>query len=376
MDEYGIKDLEPMAHVLQSRANYAMRNAISGLPDGIYKNEIWSDGIKEPLKFPVKVEISGEKLNVNFEDAPDQLPFGGSNATYNYTLAHSTYPLKCILTPEVPSNAGCYEPMKVEAPAMSILNCSKPMSVNARVRTGWYVGPNIYGALAEAIPEKVQAFTGLPSSAFFYGKDELGVFNDHLFQGGGQGASLNRDGKSALLWPTSAANTSIEMLETRVPLLVLEKRLIKDSGGPGKSRGGLGQIISVRKINDDGIDIEAGLFPIGVLNPPKGLLGGLAGSPAGAFFQRKNAPKKDLGIGALVVLSDIEDMVELRIAGGAGFGNPLERDFNLIQEDLDFGYISEEFAKSTYGCILDSKGKIDRDKSNKNRQIMMKMQLN
>ena len=370
MDEYGVEDLESMAQVVQSRANLAMRRAIGKLPDGVYRNEIWSDGIKEPLRFPVKVEVCGEEIKVDFSGAPDQLTFGGSNATFNYTLAHSTYPLKCILTPEVPSNAGCYEPMFVEAPSMSILNCDKPMSVNARVRTGWYVGPNIYGALAKAIPEKVQAFTGLPSSAYFYGKDALGVFNDHLFQGGGQGASSNRDGKSALLWPTSAANTSVEMLETRVPLLVLEKSLIQDSGGPGRFRGGLGQIIRVRKLKDDGTNVEGGLFPIGVLNPPAGLLGGCSGAPAGATIQRNAHPKEDLGIGALVDLSSIDDIVELRIAGGAGFGNPLQRNLDLIEEDLQQGYISIERAVSKYGCSVDSTGKIDKDKSLRNRETI------
>jgi len=349
MEDYGIVDLKALAKVVQSRADKAVRRAIKQLPNGIYTNEIWADGVISPLKFPVQVIIKEDQISVDFKGAPNQLPFGGSNATFNYTLAHSTYPLKCMLTPEIPSNSGCYNSMTVSAPKKSILNCEKPLSVNARIRTGWYIGPNIYGALAKAVPKLVQAFTGLPSSAYFYGKDQKVFFKDHLFQGGGQGASEGRDGKSALLWPTSSANTSIEMFETRVPLLVLEKSLIQDSCGAGKFRGGLGQKIRVKKLNDDNSTIEAGLFPNGVLNPPQGLLGGRAGSAAGAFLSRHSNSIKDLGIGTLVELSNYNDFVELRIAGGAGFGDPLLRDKVQIINDIEQGYISEEYAKKEYG---------------------------
>ena len=139
------------------------------------------------------------------------------------------------------------------------------------------------------------------------------------------------------------------MFETRVPLLVLEKSLIQDSCGAGKFRGGLGQKIRVKKLNDDNSTIEAGLFPNGVLNPPNGLLGGRAGSVAGAFLSRHSDTIKDLGIGTLVELSNYNDFVELRIAGGAGFGDPLLRDKVQIINDIEQGYISEEYAKKEYG---------------------------
>src|SRR5206468_1834529 len=127
------------------------------------------------------------------------------------------------------------------------------MAVNTRTRTGWYIAPNIFMALARAIPDQVQAFTGLPASLLAYGVGPDGrVYNDHLFQGGGQGASAHGDGKAALLWPTSAANTSVELFETRTPVLVLEKGLVADTGGAGRHRGGVGQVVRVRKLLDDG----------------------------------------------------------------------------------------------------------------------------
>ncbi|GIT53956.1 MAG: hypothetical protein Ct9H300mP16_11160 [Pseudomonadota bacterium] len=98
------------------------------------------------------------------------------------------YPLKCMLSPEIPSNAGCYRPLHVKAPAGSVFNCDKPVAVNMRTRTGWYLAPNLYKTIADAAPDRVQAFTGLPGSALFYGYESGGrIYNDHLFQGGGQG---------------------------------------------------------------------------------------------------------------------------------------------------------------------------------------------
>ena len=192
-------DLEALAMVVQQRAERAMREAIRRIPDGVYKSEIWNDGLGTPERYPVRITVEGDELAVDFTGAPPQTGRGGSNCTLGYTQAHVTYPLKCMLSPEVPGNAGCYRPLTVTAPRGSILNCDKPMAVNTRVRTGWYLAPNVFMALSEALPERVQAFTGLPSSALFYGTEPDGrSYADHLFQGGGQGGSAHHDGKSGL----------------------------------------------------------------------------------------------------------------------------------------------------------------------------------
>src|ERR1700747_179451 len=155
------------------------------------------------------------------------------------------------------------------------------MAVNLRTRTGWYIAPNVFGAIAKAAPERVQAATGLPVAINIYGRDPEGaIYSDHLFMGGGQGGSAGQDGVSSLLWPTSAANTSIELFETRVPVLVLEKSYVADSGGPGRHRGGLGQRVRVRKLGDDGQVTIVSLYPEGVAIETPGLFGGAPGGRA------------------------------------------------------------------------------------------------
>ena len=369
MQEYGMHDLKALAAVVQSRAEKVMRAAIRSLPDGIYEHEVEADGIDSAMRYPIQVSIHGDQVEVTFDGAPPQMDRGGSNCTLTYTKAHATYPLKCIFSPEVPGNAGCYRPMQVSAPEHSILNCDRPLAVNMRTRTGWYIAPNIFGALADAAPDRVQAFTGLPSSALFYGVGPDGVFySDHLFQGGGQGASAHGDGQSALLYPTSAANTSVELFEARVPALVLEKALIADSGGAGRKRGGLGQVISARKLEDDGKPCQVGIYPNGVLRQVPGLFGGKAGARSGGAIGRFDGAATDVGVGALSTLSGTGEYAELRIAGGSGFGDPATRPYDEVQRDLDEGYITLEGARRDYRCVFGDDGRIDRAASDALRQ--------
>jgi 5-oxoprolinase (ATP-hydrolysing)/N-methylhydantoinase A len=288
---------------------------------------------------------------------------GGVNCTYNYTAAHTTYPLKCMLSPAVPSNAGSYRPIEVRAPEGSVLHCTHPASVNMRTRTGWYLAPALFLGLARALPGAVQAPTGLPSSAVFYGVGPDGrVYNDHLFQGGGQGGSAHADGKSGLLWPTSAANTSVELFETRVPALVLEKTYVADSGGPGRHRGGLGQRVRVRKLYDDGRPVLAGVHPDGVLRRLPGLFGGQPGGPVrGVLTDASGRVVEDYGSGALVTLTRVDRVLELQLAGGAGYGSPLDRPAGEVEQDLRAGYVTAEGAARDYGCVVGADGRLDLD---------------
>src|SRR5262245_20045376 len=361
MAEYGLEDLEALATVIQNRAESAMREAIRRVPDGTYESEIWNDGMGTTQRFPVRVRVRGDEITVDFAGAPPQAPRGGSNCTFGYTAAHTTYPLKCLLSPAVPANAGSYRPFTVPPPDGSIHKCTQPMAVNTRTRTGWYIAPNLFLALARAMPEQVQAFTGLPASLLAYGVAPDGrVYNDHLFQGGGQGAWARGDGKSAVLWPTSAANTSVELFEARTPVLVLEKGLVADTGGAGRHRGGLGQVVRVRKLLDDGQPTLASLHPDGVLTRTPGLFGGQPGGPVrGVMLNAAGDVVRDYGIGALVTLSSTDEILELRLAGGAGYGDPLDRPVDEVQRDLDDGYVTAEAAERQYGCVVDADGRVD-----------------
>jgi 5-oxoprolinase (ATP-hydrolysing) len=351
MDDYGMHDLRALAAVVQNSAERAMREAIRALPNGVYHSSEQNNPLGETLTYPLKIIVRDDEIELDFDGAPPQQPQGGLNSTFNYTLAHATYPLKCMLTPQVRGNSGSYRPFTVKAPEGSILNCAKPAAVNLRTRTGWYVAPNIFRALSKAAPTLVQAATGLPHAISIYGRDCADeVYSDHFFMGGGQGASVGGDGKSALLYPTSAANTSIELLESRAPVLVMEKALIADSGGPGRTRGGLGVRARLRKLHDDGRPTLFSVYPEGVGVTPAGLNGGHAGATArGVVRDRAGNVVSDCGAGELVTLTGIDRVVEICVSGGAGYGDPSERSRQRLNDDIADGYVSAKAAAEIYG---------------------------
>jgi 5-oxoprolinase (ATP-hydrolysing)/N-methylhydantoinase A len=349
MADYGMRDLRALAAVVQGRSERAMREAITALPDGVYRSEIWNNPLGTPLRYPLTVTVAGDTIALDFDGAPPQMPQGGLNCTLNYTAGHATYPLKCMLTPNVRGNAGCYRAFTLKVPEGSILNARKPASVNLRTRTGWYLAPNIFRALADAASDKVQAFTGLPVAAHVYGFDAAGhTYSDMLLNGGGQGASRKSDGQSSLLYPTSAANASIEMFEARVPVLVLEKAFVPDSGGAGFHRGGLGQRIRLRKLHDDGLPTLVALYPEGVTHAVEGLFGGAAGGVAQGVVVSPLG-SEDVGTGRLVQITGTDTEVSLTIAGGAGYGDPAARPRDEVARDVRYGLVTPEAARQHYG---------------------------
>lgn len=350
MEEYGLADMVALAEVVQSLSEKAMREAIRALPNGAYTAEVTYNPLGTPMTVPVKVTIEDEAIEVDFEGAPNEVPLGGINCTLSYTIAHSTYPLKCMLTPNVRGNAGCYRPFTVKAPQGSVLNCNKPAPVSLRTRTGWYTSPNIFRAIANAAPDRVVAHTGLPSLLTVYGKTAEGkVFYDHLLSGGGQGGASSKSGESSVLWPTSAATSSIELLESRSPVVVLEKGFVTDSGGAGEHRGGLGARIRLTKRYDDGIPLTVFVSPEGVNAPIDGLFGGKAGKLAhGTVLNAEGGLVEDLGTGGMVVVDRADRVVELQLGGGSGYGDPLARSVQDIDYDVQEGYVSADAAETVY----------------------------
>jgi 5-oxoprolinase (ATP-hydrolysing) len=335
------------------------------LPDGVYTSEVSNNPLGEVLTYPLKLTVKGDEIELDFAGAPPQLPRGGLNCTLNYTAAHATYPLKCILTPSVRGNAGCYRPFKVEAPEGSMLNCTRPMAVNLRTRTGWYIAPNVFRALSEAAPAAVQAATGLPTSVTIYGTDKTGrIYSDHLFMGGGQGGSAQGDGKSGLLWPTSAANTSIELLESRAPILVEEKVYVTDTAGIGMHRGGLGQRVRLRKLEADGRTTLASIYAEGVRIATPGLFGGKAGSTAfGGVRDTDGNLILDAGTGELVGLNQPGEIAEITLCGGAGYGDARTRAVEEVLADVADGYVSRQAAETEYGVVIRDDGTLDEERT-------------
>ncbi|MEM5461534.1 hydantoinase B/oxoprolinase family protein [Paraburkholderia phytofirmans] len=367
--EYNMSDLTVLAQIFQDRSEAAMREAIRAIPDGVYESEISGRLGGEIQSLPVKVVVKDDAITVDMTGAPPQALRGGVNCTLNYASAHCVYPFKCLLTPAVRGNSGDYKPFTLKLPENSILNASKPASVSRRQTTGWFLGPNIFSALAQAIPGNVRAFTGFPWAAPFYGTNSEGdAFITHIFAGGGEGGSAKTDGKSGFLYPIGSSNTSTELFEIRTELLIEEKQLDRDSGGAGRHRGGLGQRVKIVKLLGDGHPAQCVMNQYGQGVQVRGLLGGKPGGKVRAnLYGYPGAEPQAVANATLTTLEATGTAVEVFVAGGHGYGDPLERDIALIEQDLENEYVSREHAEQAYGCVFDGAGRIDRDATARRR---------
>ena len=176
LEDSDLADLSRLSTALQGRAEMAMRHAIEEVPDGVYHSSLDADGFDEDeTHLECTITVKGSDLKIDYEGTSKQI-HRGLNTVMNYTQAYSAYPVKCALDPYTPRNEGSYRPIDVVAPVGSILNPRYPAPCNARQLTGHLLAGVIYGALAQAVPEKIIADSGSAPSmrAVFSGNDPLG----------------------------------------------------------------------------------------------------------------------------------------------------------------------------------------------------------
>jgi N-methylhydantoinase B len=327
MSEFGLDRLEPLADEIIGRTERAMRQAIRALKPGVYTNEITSDGFDEPITIRVRCEIRGDELLVDYAGS-SPASRRGVNVVMNYTEAYTTYGVKVIVSPDVPNNEGAFRPLRITAPAGSILNVQRPASVAARHIVGHFLPHVIAGALGQALPDRVMAegsanIWGIQVS----GKDLAGdPFSYIFFSSGGTGARATKDGLSATAFPSGVLGTPVEVIENLSPLIVEKKCLRDDSGGPGKYRGGLGQTIAFRVRTHE--PFLTSILCDRTVHPAAGFLGGGPGA-RGAVLIDGVAPANPKA----EQLVPPGALVEVRLPGGGGYGSPTDRDPEMIARD-------------------------------------------
>ena len=344
MDAFGLDSLEELGDEIISRSERAMRNAIAALPDGTYSHEVMSDGYEKPVKLRAAIHKAGDELTVDWAGS-SPASRRGINVVLNYTHAYTTYGLKCALAPEVPNNEGSFRPVKVVAPAGCILNAVKPAPVAARHILGHFLPGVIFGALAEVLPDRVIA-EGAANiwNLQFTGHDLAGDPLTYVwFSCGGTGARPTKDGLSATAFPSGIAGVPAEVIEQISPVIMHERSIRPDSGGPGQFRGGCGQrlVLSVRTNQPYRF---SPLFDR-IHHPAKGANGGHDGALASITLSdgRSLTGKGDLELTP-------ETVITLNLPGGGGFGNSADRAPSAVARDVALGFVTAEVAEATYAA--------------------------
>ncbi len=347
MQEFGLDSLDTLADHICDRSRSAVLAEIAKLPAGSWSHVMTVDGFEAPITLRATTTVSADAIHVDYTGT-SAMARRGINVPLAYTTAYTVFGLACALSPRVPNNAGSLSVYRVSAPAGTILNALKPAAVLARHVTGQMLPDMVFGCLAQVIPDRVPAEgTSCLWNITLRGRLEDGDTGNYGFattftSNGGTGARPASDGLSATAYPSGVKGTPVEIAEQLMPLVFWRKELRPNSGGAGRTRGGLGQIMEIESRIGQPFELLAAFDRIAF--PPRGRDGGGNGEPGAVRF----ASGQTLAGKGTQAVPPGERLV-LMTSGGGGLGDPLRRDRAAVAEDIREGRVTGEVARAAYG---------------------------
>ena len=363
LDGFGADIVAAAMDEIRARAGRQMRALIAGLPDGAYSFEdhIDNDGRgATPLKVALDLRIEGERMRLDFSrSAPAcEGPLNVSRAT---TVAACFVALKHIFN-EVPTSAGCLDPVEFVIPEGSILAAAPPAPVSGYTENIMRTIDVIFGAFAQAAPERANAACFATVNALLLsGRRRDGTtFIFFTFFGGGLGGNPEGDGLSHGNAPIGMANIPpAEILEAAYPACVTRWGLRADSGGPGRHRGGLGAVYEFELLAEEA---ELVVFGERARFPAFGILGGGPGAPNRIFYDQDEG---EISAGETAKVSGVTvrrgQRVRIESPGGGGYGAPEARPVEAIGRDLALGLVSAGRARRDYRVEVSADGTVRRN---------------
>ena len=343
LDRYGDDVVQATIVELRTRAEAQMRQLIDEIPDGAYTATAWvdSDGVvNEPLAINLKIDKTPGHLRFDFAGSSPPC-MGPMNSVLATTLS-SVYLAMRHIFPEVPISSGAFAPLEVIRPTGTFLDAQYPRPVSGcAAEVSQRIAEAVFAALVAALPTRVTAAPAGTSGNFALGGHDPETGRDFVMyqlSGGGYGGNADHDGLANGCSTIGISKAPpIEIMEQNFPVLYHRYALREGSGGAGKHRGGLGLEYEVelrRGAARASFVMDHGRFG------PQGALGGQDGAVNEVEILRggeKYIPEH------LSKEQDIAlqpgDRVRVRTPGGGGFGDPAERDPELVKTDKRLGRI-------------------------------------
>ena len=360
MDEFEIANLDRLGDSIIEASREATLAQIRALPKGTYRNSLTMDGYDKPLLLNAALTISHDGIHVDF-GGTSPASSHGINVVYNYGLAYTAFGVKCLVAPAVPNNAGSLAPITMSAPEGCVLNVKRPWPVAARHTVGQMLPDVVAGCLHQAVGGRAPAegASSLWNPQIFGGgslvddveegtdANALPMFSAVIFHCGGAGARPTKDGLSATAFPSGVRTIPVEATETVAPVVFHRREFREGSGGPGRFRGGLGQVIELGGAEGAPLALLCNFER--VHNPARGRDGGRPGA-SGTVTLRSGRPIRPKGRQTVPP----GDVICLALPGGGGFGDPRARDPQRVLHDVLDGLISVDDARQDYGVAIDA----------------------
>jgi N-methylhydantoinase B len=356
LDRFGPKTVDVAIEALLDQSEALMMEALRRIPSGRYADEfcIDDDGSGDGRDYVVRatVDVSDGHVVVDFAGTSEQAT-GVINSAYSQSIAAAMFGIRGCVGLGLRLDEGTYRCIEVRLPPGSLVNPASPAACNGRMVTCTAAIEAIFSALAKADRSLAMAASGILHIYTMSGIDEPAGHWGYLGVSiGGSGASFGADGpdaSSTAMWGGGGRGfNDIEPIEARYPVLFESARLLPDSGGPGRWRGGVGTETRVRVLEPAQVTVRADR----VRRPPPGLSGGQPGRAGGYLLWRNGRGIKRLPAKAMNVPLAAGDVFVMRTSGGGGVGDPRDRSRGCVVSDVMRGTVSLRGATSDYSVSI------------------------
>ncbi len=369
-ERHGVDDLEMYFAELLDYTEAMVRAEIRSWPDGEYTftDYLDDDGVDAgEIAIEVKMTVQDDCLTVDFTGTSPQVK-GGINSPYAFTISCCGYAVRSIMQADIPNTSGLFRPIRIIAPAGTILNPVMPAASGMRGVVGFRLADALFGALAKIVPHKIPAAGEGGNSLIIIGgyNRERKPFIMFDLIAGTWGARPDKDGIDGLTNPGSViSNIPVELMELDYPVRVEQYALTKDTGGAGKYRGGLAIARDWRYVGDGPANLT--IRSDRREHTPYGLYGGHNGAPSWNIVNPGAEEERTL---RTMVTDTLQpgDVIRHIQPGAGGWGEPLERNIESVEQDVRNDKVSIAKAEELYGVVIDDeKLTVDRERTERER---------
>jgi N-methylhydantoinase B len=388
VERYGVGRYRQLSEISKDLTEDALKDKIAKLPDGEYVAEEWIEydghGVEELLRLQCTMTIAGDRMKIALTGDPQiDAPVCGAPPGVIGSVMSA---MLCMLTFDIPMNQGVWRHIEFDlGPRGTVVNAEPPAPVSlSHVGSGFRAGKAFNDVLAQAcalseFPELRSRAAAAPQnavpSALFFGENQFGRPTVSVLLataiGVGGGAQSIMDGQDCYGAQSMQGTRmpDVEVLEGQEPMLVLYRKLIANSGGPGAFRGGMGLQEATVLWSTDAMRgvVQSHCERV----PPRGISGGMPGGGGRITMIRGSDARAKLEAGefrgvegleseALPSISDTtigrDDVIVMSGGGGGGVGDPLRRDPQAVAMDLREDRITAAAAAEVYGVAVDAAG--------------------